>query len=79
MAKQFKGIAKDFINAMKTSFIGQGADPNKIIVQDLFTYAPKPQTNAFTKLNGGIEKGILDDGANLSIENNTSLSWSLVF
>ena len=45
MAKQFKGIAADFINAMKTQFIGQGADPNKIIVQDLFTYAPSENTN----------------------------------
>ena len=59
MAKQFKGIAKDFINAIKTQFIGQGADPNKIIVQDLFTYAPKnnnqvtsmmPKSNALDEL-----------------------------
>lgn len=48
MAKQFKGIAADFINAMKTQFIGQGADPNKIIVQDLFSYAPSENTNVPT-------------------------------
>ena len=48
MAKHFKGIAADFINAMKTQFIGQGADPNKIIVQDLFSYAPSENTNVPT-------------------------------
>ena len=41
MAKQWKGIAADFIKAMKTSFIGQGANPNDIIVQDLYSFAPK--------------------------------------
>lgn len=45
MAKQFKGIAAEFINAMKTQFIGQGADPNKIIVQDLFSYSPSEKQN----------------------------------
>ena len=38
--KQFKGLAKDFINAMKMQFIGQGANPNDIFVQDLFNYEP---------------------------------------
>ena len=38
--KQFKGLARDFINAMKTQFIGKGADPNDIFVQDLFNYEP---------------------------------------
>ena len=40
MAKQWKGLAADFINAIKTQFIGQGANPNDIIVQDLFNYNP---------------------------------------
>ena len=41
MAKQFKGLAKDFISAMKTHFIGKGADPNDIFVQDLYNYQSK--------------------------------------
>ena len=40
MAKQFRGIAADFIKAMKTQFIGKGANPNDIIVQDLYNYNP---------------------------------------
>lgn len=38
MAKQFKGLAKDFIKAMKLNFVGKGADPNDIFVQDLYNY-----------------------------------------
>lgn len=38
--KQFKGVAQDFIKAMKLSFIGRGADPNEIFVQDLYNYEP---------------------------------------
>ena len=41
--RQFKGMAKDFINAMKLNFIGKGADPNEIFVQDLYNYEPMPQ------------------------------------
>ena len=41
MAKQFKGIAQQFINAMKQQFIGMGADAKNIFVQDLYDYAPK--------------------------------------
>ena len=40
MAKQFKGIAKNFIDAMKQNFIGKGAEANDIIVQDLYSYEP---------------------------------------
>ena len=36
--RKFKGLAKDFINAIKTQFIGRGADPNDIFVQDLYHY-----------------------------------------
>ena len=36
--KKFVGMAADFINAMKLNFIGKGADPNSIIVQDLYRY-----------------------------------------
>lgn len=43
--KQFKGIAKDFINAMRLQFIGKGADPNDIFVQDLYNYEPVPRGN----------------------------------
>ena len=38
--KKFVGIAADFINAMKLNFIGKGADPNSIIVQDLYRFDP---------------------------------------
>lgn len=55
MAKQFKGVAADFINAMKTRFIGQGANPNDIIVQDLYNYNPPSNEGAgmfkFSKAN----------------------------
>ena len=56
MPKQWKGLAADFINAMKTQFIGQGADPNDIIVQDLYSYNPpsnegKGMLNRLTKAN----------------------------
>lgn len=51
MAKQFKGIAADFIKAMKLQFIGKGADPNDIFVQDLYDYqSNNPQVNALSKL-----------------------------
>ena len=56
MPKQWKGLAADFINAMKTQFIGQGADPNDIIVQDLYSYNPpsnegQGMLNRLTKAN----------------------------
>lgn len=40
MQKTFRGVAKDFVNAMRLNFIGKGADPNSIIVQDLYDYQP---------------------------------------
>ena len=47
MAKrQFKGFAKDFINAMKLQFIGKGADPNEIFVQDLYNYETPKTSNS---------------------------------
>lgn len=59
--KQFKGLARDFINAMKTQFIGKGADPNDIFVQDLFNYEPP---------NKGIVNRLMKNG----IGNITNLS-----
>jgi len=51
MQKQFKGLAANFIKAMKLSFIGQGANPNDIIVQDLYNYeSPKKENNMFKNL-----------------------------
>jgi len=47
--KKFKGIAADFINNIKAQFIGQGADPNRIIVQDLYNYQSKDNTNSMFK------------------------------
>ena len=74
MAKQFKGIAKDFINAIKTQFIGQGADPNKIIVQDLFTYAPK---NSSPINNTTLKSNALDELKVSSMEDRAILSTLL--
>ena len=51
MAKQFRGIAADFIKAMKTQFIGKGADPNDIIVQDLYNYNPPSNQSNIIKFD----------------------------
>ena len=48
--KRFKGVAKDFINAMKLQFIGKGADPNEIFVQDLYNYEPRNTQTLFNRL-----------------------------
>ena len=73
MRKQFKGLAKDFINAMKTQFIGQGADPNKIIVQDLFDYSPKDNNVNKFKL----KSASLDELRSMSQEDRQILSTLL--
>lgn len=52
MAKQWKGIAKDFISAMRQNFIGKGADPNAILVQDLYNFESSPKSKSFPALNG---------------------------
>ena len=48
--KKFKGLAKDFINAMKTQFIGKGADPNDIFVQDLYDFKSNDTQTKFASL-----------------------------
>lgn len=49
--RKFKGLAQDFIKAIKTQFIGKGADPNDIFVQDLYNYeTPVTQGSALAKL-----------------------------
>lgn len=72
--KQFKGLAKDFINAMKTQFIGQGADPNNIIVQDLFNYS-SPDNRANSPLK--IKSNSLDELRTMSAEDRSILSTLL--
>lgn len=53
MAKKFTGIAADFIKGIRTQFIGKGADPNDIFVQDLYDYqSPTTKSSALTRLNG---------------------------
>ena len=47
--RQFKGIAKDFINMVKLNFIGKGADPNDIFVQDLYNFEPNVNTQSAIK------------------------------
>ena len=44
MAKQFKGVAQQFVNAIKQQFIGMGADAKDIFVQDLYNYQSKDTT-----------------------------------
>lgn len=57
--KKFVGPAGSFVQMMKQAFIGQGANPNDIIVQDLYSYNP-PQTN-----NGGSIKGLFNSKSNV--------------
>lgn len=76
MARQFKGLAADFIKAMKLQFIGQGADPNDIIVQDLFNYNPPQQTSYVGNLSKQ-GRNVLDEFGALSQEDRTILSTVL--
>lgn len=76
MPRQFKGFAADFIKAMKLQFIGQGADPNDIIVQDLFNYNPPQQTSYIGNLTKQ-GKNVLDEFSALSAEDRTILSTVL--
>ena len=76
MPRQFKGLAADFIKAMKLQFIGQGADPNDIIVQDLFNYNPPQQTSYIGNLTKQ-GKNVLDEFSALSAEDRTILSTVL--
>ncbi len=63
MAKKFKGMAADFVNAMKLQFIGKGANPNDIIVQDLYNYN-SVNVNKNQTINGLIKgKGINEFGS----------------
>ena len=49
--RKFKGLARDFINAIKTQFIGQGAKPEDIFIQDLYNYEGSVSTNVSLKNN----------------------------
>lgn len=73
MAKQWKGIAADFIKAMKTSFIGQGANPNDIIVQDLYSYAP-PSNEGKGMLKNITKSNALDELRSMSAEERSIFS-----
>lgn len=72
--KQFKGIAGEFVQAMKTQFIGQGADPNKIIVQDLFTYNPPTKASAGLDLSKRIKMNTLDEMKAKTVEDRNIIS-----
>lgn len=73
--KQFKGIAKDFINAIKTQFIGKGANPNDIFVQDLYNYETPPRgKGSFPSI---LKKGPLANFQNMSIEDRKILETIL--
>lgn len=71
--KQFKGIAGEFVQAMKAQFIGQGADPNKIIVQDLFTYNP-PTQNSGLDMSKKLKVNSLDELRTQNIEDRNIIS-----
>ena len=78
MPKQFKGIAADFVNAMKTYFVGRGANPNDIIVQDLFNYNPPSNQGSLKTLNSLKEApGILDEMQAMSQEDRTIIQTLL--
>ena len=64
MAKQFKGLAKDFIKAMKLHFVGKGADPNDIFVQDLYNY----QSNTPSMVNNLLKSKDLNNLTSLSTQ-----------
>lgn len=61
MARQFTGIARQFIDAIKTQFIGMGAKANDIIVQDLYSYNPTNQQNSTYLRDNQSNVGILDE------------------
>ena len=79
MPKQFKGLAADFVSAMKAYFIGKGANPNDIIVQDLYNYSSPNTSNStlkqLTSLKGG--NGILDEMAAMSPEDRSIIQTLL--
>ena len=75
MAKQFKGIAQQFINAMKQQFIGMGADAKNIFVQDLYDYAPKhPEGTGMSGLGLNQAGNILDEFGSNSPEKRNVIS-----
>jgi hypothetical protein len=71
MSKQFRGIAADFIKAMKTQFIGKGADPNDIIVQDLYNYNPPSNQSNIIKFD---KANALDEFRSMSKEERSIFS-----
>ena len=73
MPKQWKGIAADFISAMKTQFVGLGADPNEIIVQDLYSYNP-PSSEGQGMLKRLSKANALDEFRAMSTEERSIIS-----
>lgn len=67
MERQWKGVAADFIKAMKLKFVGQGANPNDILVQDLYNYqSPSVQSGgAFKNLS---KANALDEFKAMTVE-----------
>lgn len=67
--KKFKGVAQDFIKAMKLSFIGKGAESKDIFVQDLYNLeTSKPINKDVNSLLNNVEKY-----TNLSLEDRKTL------
>lgn len=75
MPKQFKGIAGEFVNAIKKQFIGMGAEPNNIIVQDLFNYSSPQQSPYFSSTS--MRSNVLDEYKTASTEERNILSTLL--
>ena len=74
MPKQFKGIAQEFINAMKTHFIGKGADPKDIIVQDLYSYQPPTTASSTSSMLTKLKNGELDELRGMTAQDRNILS-----
>ena len=73
MARQFKGLAAEFIKAMKLSFIGKGANPNDIIVQDLYNYNP-PSNEGTGMFKNLTKSNALDEVRGMTNEERSILS-----
>ena len=74
MPRQFTGIAKQFVDAIKTQFIGMGANANDIIVQDLYSYNPPNKDGQGMKLPNQGGAGILDELSNSNPEDRNIIS-----
>lgn len=74
MPRNFTGIARQFVDAIKTQFIGMGANANDIIVQDLYNYAPAKPDGQGMRMPNQSGTGILDELSSGSPEDRNIIS-----